>query len=451
MSANFIEQELQWLSLFIATRIALYFEHDQGVDNLPSSIDEVLAPSLEGAQGIYPNTLREYQFSTSERLLLILALAPHVRPQIFDVLCTRNTNLDRVYCEFGGVAVEGHAGFWPTFETAAFLLAGQDIQKRHQLKSLLITEETKPSALQASLTLDLTLLESQASMFNAPLHLTDEFLSQVTLGSGYQPQFSHHFPAKRLITPLNWEDLVLPPEVFHQVEDIRTWIEHRHTLLGDWQLQDKIQPGFRSLFYGPPGTGKTLTASLLGKVTDLPVYRVDLAMVVSKYIGETEKNLAKVFDQAEKNDWILFFDEADALFGKRSETNSSNDRHANQEVAFLLQRIESFPGIVLLATNLKANIDAAFARRFQSMIRFAMPSAKEREQLWRKAFSNSERVADDVCFSQIAKEHELAGGAIINVLRHASLMAMRKGKEQVALQDIQQGIRREFHKIGKYV
>lgn len=139
-------------------------------------------------------------------------------------------------------------------------------------------------------------------------------------------------------------------------------IEHRHTLLDDWQLQDKIQPGFRSLFYGPPSTGKRLTASLLGKVTDLPVYRVDLAMVVSKYIGETEKNLAKVFNQAEKNDWILFFDEADALFGKRSETNSSNDRHANQEVVFLLQRIEHFPGIILLATNLKTNIDAAFAR-----------------------------------------------------------------------------------------
>lgn len=451
MSEYFIEQELEWLSLIIATRIALYFEHDQGVENLPSSIDEVLTPPLDEAQGVYADTLREYQFSISERLLLILALAPHVRPQIFDVLCTRNTNLDRVYCEFGGAVVEGHAGFWPTVETAAFLFAGQDIQKRHQIKALLIPQQTQPSMLKASLTLNLDLIESQASLFNAPLYLTDEFLSQVSLGSDYQPQFSHLFPANRLTTPLTWEDLVLPPEVYQQVEEIRTWIEHRHTLLDAWQLQDKIQPGFRSLFYGPPGTGKTLTASLLGKVTGLPVYRVDLAMVVSKYIGETEKNLAKVFNQAEKNDWILFFDEADALFGKRSETNSSNDRHANQEVAFLLQRIEHFPGIILLATNLKTNIDAAFARRFQSMIRFAMPSAKEREQLWRKAFSNGERVSDDVCFTRIANEYELAGGAIINVLRHASLAAIRKGKEQVGLQDIQQGIRREFHKIGKYV
>jgi SpoVK/Ycf46/Vps4 family AAA+-type ATPase len=308
----------------------------------------------------------------------------------------------------------------------------------------------QPSVLQASQALDLSELESQASVFNAALQLSDEFLSQVTLGTQHRPQFSHNFPAKLLTTPMQWQELILPQEVMHQVEEIRAWIEHHHVLLTDWELAGKIQPGFRSLFYGPPGTGKTLTASLLGKVTGLPVYRVDLAMVVSKYIGETEKNLAKVFAQAEQNEWILFFDEADALFGKRSETKSSHDRHANQEVAFLLQRIESFPGVVLLATNLKSNIDAAFARRFQSMVRFAMPGAKEREQLWRNAFASAGRVADDVCFKSIAREHELAGGAIINILRHASLAAMRKGNEQVEMQDLQQGIRREFHKLGKF-
>ena len=447
--AEFIESELSWLSTVIATRIALYFEHNQGIEGLPESIELAQPAELDGAEGIYPETIRQYGFGTAERLLLILALAPHVRPQVLDVLCTRNTHIDRVYCEFGGVTLEGHHGFWPSFETASFLLGGQDIEQRFTLKKMLVADD-RPSALQQSQVLDLSVLDQQASLFNAPLRLSDEFLSLVTLGRHHRPQFNHNFPAKLLTTPLGWEDLVLPVEVMHQVEEIRTWIEHHHTLLNDWQLAGKIQPGFRSLFYGPPGTGKTLTASLLGKVTGLPVYRVDLAMVVSKYIGETEKNLAKVFDQAEKNDWILFFDEADALFGKRSETNSSNDRHANQEVAFLLQRIENFPGVVLLATNLKSNIDSAFARRFQSMVKFAMPGAKEREQLWRQAFANSERVAADICFKSIAREYELAGGAIINVLRHSSLMAMRKGSEQVALQDLQQGIRRELLKIGKY-
>jgi hypothetical protein len=446
---EFIEQELDWLTRLIATRIAIYFEHDQGVKDLPSNIDEVLPPEVNGAVGVYPELIRQYNFSVNERLVLILAFAPHVRPQILDVLCTRNSNIDRVYCEFGAVIVEGHTGFWPSVETAVFLLGGQDIEQRLNLKKMLVASEV-PSPIQVAQVLDLSGLETQASIFNAALHLSDEFLSMVTLGSSYRPQFNHSFPAKLLTTPLEWDDLVLPDDVMHQIEEIRVWIEHHQTLLNDWQLAGKIQPGFRSLFYGPPGTGKTLTASLLGKITGLPVYRVDLAMVVSKYIGETEKNLAKVFDQAEKNEWILFFDEADALFGKRSETNSSNDRHANQEVAFLLQRIENFPGVVLLATNLKSNIDEAFARRFQSMVRFVMPGIKERELLWRKAFSNPQRVSEDVCFKAIAKEHELAGGAIINILRHATLLAVRKGNQQVELKDLQQGIRREFHKMGIY-
>jgi len=129
-----------------------------------------------------------------------------------------------------------------------------------------------------------------------------------------------------------------------EVEEIKAWIEHRQTLMRDWGLEKQIKPGFRSLFYGPPGTGKTFTASLLGKSTGLDVYRIDLSLVVSKYIGETEKNLSTVFDQAERNDWILFFDEADALFGKRTQVSSSHDRYANQEVAYLLQRVEDFCG-----------------------------------------------------------------------------------------------------------
>jgi hypothetical protein len=447
--AIFIEQELSWLSLTISKRIEIYFEQGSDESILLTTAKDIQPQSVATANGIYAHTIRQYDFSVVERLVLILALAPHVRPQLLDVLCTRNKHIDRSYAEFGGVVTQGHTGFWPTYETAAFIFGGDNIEQRHHLKSIVFKSEN-PSKLLASQVLDLSETNSQASLFNTPIKVTDEFLSQVTLGSTYSPQFSHNFPAKLLTTALHWDDLVLPQSIQVQIEEIRTWIEYRHTLLNDWQLEGKIQPGYRALFYGPPGTGKTLTASLMGKVTQLPVYRVDLALVVSKSIGETEKNLAKVFDQAEKNDWILFFDEADALFGKRTDAKTSNDRHANQEVAFLLQRIESFSGVVLLATNLKSNIDEAFARRFQSMVRFVMPTIKEREQLWRNSFSNYQRLANDICFNEIAKQHELAGGAIINILRHATLMAVRKGNEKIELQDIQQGIRREFHKIGKY-
>ena len=143
--------------------------------------------------------------------------------------------------------------------------------------------------------------------------------------------------------------------------------------MNDWGMAPKLRPGYRSLFYGPPGTGKTMTACLLGKSTGRDVYKVDLSLVVSKYIGETEKNLARVFDQAQHKGWILFFDEADALFGKRSETRDAHDRYANQEVSFLLQRIETFDGIAILASNQRENLDDAFTRRFESIIYFPMP------------------------------------------------------------------------------
>ncbi len=233
--------------------------------------------------------------------------------------------------------------------------------------------------------------------------------------------------------------------------EVKDWIEYGETLLNEWGMSKKIKPGFRTLFYGPPGTGKTLTASLLGKSSGLDVYRIDLSMVVSKYIGETEKNLANIFDQAQNKNWILFFDEADALFGKRTNASSSNDRHANQEVSYLLQRVEDFPGIVILATNLKANLDDAFTRRFQSMIYFAMPNVDHRLKLWKNAFSDKSIHEDKVDLADIAEKYELAGGAIINVTRYCSMMALKRKSNIILQKDIIAGIRKEFGKEGKIV
>ena len=177
-----------------------------------------------------------------------------------------------------------------------------------------------------------------------------------------------NFPAKQLETDLDWKDLDLAPAVKRQIDEIRSWIKNSDLLRGSGSLSKN--PGFRCLFAGPSGTGKTLTATLLGKSTGRDVYRVDLSIIVSKWIGETEKNFAAVFDQAQESNWILFFDEADTLFGKRSGVSSSNDRYANQEVSYLLQRIEEFEGVAILSTNLKSNIDAAFSRRIQFVVRF---------------------------------------------------------------------------------
>ena len=438
-----LERELAWAEAVIDASIRLYFGQQCDIGN----VREIAAPDLSADASAYAQIVNAPAMRFEERLVLVLALIPHVRPQLLDPFLMKNEHFGRSFTEFGGVTTGAHCGFWPTLETAAFILAGTILNDRLALHALfdarhfLFTERL----------LDHLDGAVSHSLFSQALMIGKEKLGLLTTASAFKPGFSSSFPARLLSTPLDWSDLVLDHGSVEEVEEIRAWIEHRHTLLGAWELGRHIKPGFRSLFYGPPGTGKTLTASLLGKSTGLDVYRIDLSMVVSKYIGETGKNLAAVFDQAEKNDWILFFDEADALFGKRTQASSSNDRHANQEVAYLLQRLEDFPGVVILASNLKGNIDDAFSRRFQSMIYFPLPRAEERLRLWRSAFEQQDRLDADVDLPRMAREYEMAGGAIINVLRYASLMALRRGAKLIIQQDIEHGIRRELRKEGKIV
>jgi SpoVK/Ycf46/Vps4 family AAA+-type ATPase len=211
----------------------------------------------------------------------------------------------------------------------------------------------------------------------------------------------------------------------------------------------RMRPGFTSLFFGPPGTGKTLAACVLGKLCNCEVYRIDLSMVVSKYIGETEKNLSRVFDQAEHRNWILFFDEADALFGKRTQVSDAHDRYANQEVSYLLQRIEEFSGVVILASNIRANIDDAFLRRFQSVVQFPMPRAAERLRLWREAFPERATLDAQLDCSRLAERHELSGGTIMNVARYAALRTLARGMTEIRADDVEEGVRRELLKEGR--
>jgi SpoVK/Ycf46/Vps4 family AAA+-type ATPase len=202
------------------------------------------------------------------------------------------------------------------------------------------------------------------------------------------------------------------------------------------------------LFFGPPGTGKTLTVSILGNAHGRSVYRIDLSQVVSKYIGETEKNLSRIFDLAENKDWILFFDEAESLFSKRTDVTDSKDRFANQETSYLLQRVESFDGLIILATNLKPNIDRAFIRRFQSIVNFTLPQARERELLWGNVLSSFE-LGPDVDIPLLARNYEIAGGAINNAVQFAWIHSRRKQKDRIWQEDVVHGIVRELGKEGK--
>jgi hypothetical protein len=435
--------QMQWLARVIDTRMQLYWQQPCEFE----SIADIPVPSAGDDPSLFARIVRHYQMDITERIILLMALAPHIQPHLLDVFFRKNADYDRAFTEFGGVKGLNHNGFMPTGETVAFVLAPNNLYQRFVLFDI-FNEDHFFSNFNI---LKLENTQPGEPLLSGVLRISGEYLSLFTTGVSHRPDYSINFPAKRITAELEWDDLVLDDETLNEVLEIQDWITYGKALLNDWEMARKIKPGFRTLFHGPPGTGKTLTASLLGKATGLDVYRIDLSMVVSKFIGETEKNLANIFDQAENKNWILFFDEADALFGKRTQTSSSNDRHANQEVSYLLQRVEDYPGVVILATNIKANLDTAFSRRFQSMIHFGMPGVAQRKILWQHAFSNKTvcEPALEQKFDEIATKYEMAGGAIINVVRYSSLMALKRGDGNVILyEDVMTGIRREYRKDG---
>jgi SpoVK/Ycf46/Vps4 family AAA+-type ATPase len=281
------------------------------------------------------------------------------------------------------------------------------------------------------------------------IQISRETLDLFTTGEIRKPIFSTEFPAKLLTTNMEWEDLILSSHIRNQIDEIETWLRYKDILLNDWKLRKILKPGYKALFFGPPGTGKSMTASLLGKKNGLDVFRIDLSQMVSKYIGQTEKNLAKVFDQAEHKNWILFFDEGDSVFGKRTSTKDAHDRYANQQVSYLLQRIEEYDGLVVLASNMKGNIDEAFLRRFQSIIHFTMPSKNERFLLWENGFSDACELEEDIDLKSIASKYEISGGVIVNVIQFCSLKALGRGDNKILLKDLIDGIRKEYQKSGR--
>lgn len=279
--------------------------------------------------------------------------------------------------------------------------------------------------------------------------MSEEYADYLITGVFGRPDYSPDFPAKLSTTKMIWDDLVLHPFTAEQIEDIKRWLHYHHILEADPNLSRKISVGFRILFYGSPGTGKTLTATLMGKEFKREVYRIDLSQIVSKYIGETEKNLSKIFDRAQNKDWILFFDEADALFGKRTSVQSAHDKYANQETAFLLQRIEDFPGLIILASNFKSNIDEAFLRRFHAIIHFPMPNAQERLKLWEQSLPGAIQYNEELQLAKLAADYEISGAAIINVMQYACLRALARENKTLHHQDLLEGIKREIRKKDK--
>jgi ATP-dependent 26S proteasome regulatory subunit len=254
--------------------------------------------------------------------------------------------------------------------------------------------------------------------------------------------------AERIHPAATWEDLVLPDREMAILKEVAAHVRQRAKVYEQWGFADKGQRGLgiSALFAGASGTGKTLSAEILGHALDLDVYRIDLSAVVSKYIGETEKNLRRVFDAAEGSGVVLLFDEADALFGKRTEVKDSHDRHANLEVSYLLQRMEAYRGLAILTTNLKASLDQAFLRRIRFVVQFPFPDVAQRAEIWRRSFPPQAPQAD-LDFAKLARLN-VPGGNIRNIALNAAFLAA-DADQPIAMAHLLQAARSEYLKLER--
>ena len=442
MPNTLITNQLSKFTLFlerlIESRLKHHFEESQTLFQLPVLRTNGVQTPLN--QFIHANRL-----NTEEISVLLFALIPHLQPHFLDEVVRHHIPKAGDFPQIGGIRGKNFRGFLPTGETALFLLAGDDLDKRLAIQQLFSPDHFFAKK---------RLLWLQSPLPGEPLMsgqliMSQEYIDLFTTGKISRPRFSTTFPAQLVETEMEWNDLILKQETIQQIKELETFIKHGTTLMQDWGMRKKLKPGYRVLFHGPPGTGKTLTASLLGKYTNKEVYKIDLSMIVSKFIGETEKNLANLFAKAENKDWILFFDEADALFGKRTNVKDAHDKYANQEVSYLLQRVETYNGLVILATNFKSNMDEAFIRRFQSIISFQLPNSTERLQLWRGGLPKKVKLARDIDLNKIATKYEITGAGIMNIIQYACFRALERGDQTIYQKDLLNGIRKEFLKEGK--
>ncbi|MCP4297750.1 MAG: ATP-binding protein [Proteobacteria bacterium] len=247
-----------------------------------------------------------------------------------------------------------------------------------------------------------------------------------------------------------WEDIVLPNDQMSQLREITNHVQYKHLVYGEWGFDRKISlgKGLNILFHGPSGTGKTMGSEIIANELKLDLYKIDLSTVVSKYIGETEKNLSKIFKEAETSNAILFFDEADALFGKRSEVRDSHDRYANIEIGYLLQKMDEYTGVVILATNMKKNMDEAFVRRMHFSVEFPFPDEGQSLRIWQNIFPQETPLSNNIEFNFMASKFKFSGGNIKNTALTAAFYAANDG-QAVTMEHLIQATKREFQKMGK--
>lgn len=393
----------------------------------------------------WENFVNAHELKEEEKVVLLLALAANFSPESLKSIANL-VGKEGFNSIIGGFVLNSTRTFYPTLRTALFLLAGQNLALRSQFAPKLHTRLN----IFTSQIVQTNELSPSSTFLDAQLILNDQFLGTILQGEAPSLDGDTSFPVRKSKASHLLNDVILKEKALKELEKLRKFARNMQKI---WELdhKGKIRTNYISIFSGDPGTGKSFAAEAIGNEFELPVYKVNFAQMVSKYIGETEKNLDKVFDRFTRQPCILFFDEAESIFSKRSEVKDSHDQHANNLQSFLLQKVEEFEGIVVLATNvhnLSQYFDKAFQRRIRSIIQFDFPDYDERLPIWESAlfspFQLEEGLAD-----RLAKNYQLSGGSIYNVVSDAVVDCIDAGITLISYELIEAALINEFKKTGR--
>lgn len=415
-----LNEEMQWLQSLIEMRCQELFLHD---DTEPDIVAEVPQPQEFDDESPYSATVNSYHLTTIDRVILALGIASAHYPSILKTFVEIEESSNAFAIEAGGEYNKVNRSFKPTFQTALFLLSGKDLALWSHYSSQLINGSVL-------LQNDIIYNRSSTEFIHGKIELDTAYLNYFL--SDQKPQLDHgsYFPGKLYKSDLTMDDIILEENVREQIKPIGHYIKALEN--GFFKTNEHgFKPGFIALFYGAPGTGKTMLAGILANTYGIDMYHVDLSQVVSKYIGETEKNLEVLFNRLQGKNCMLFFDEADALFGKRSDVKDAHDRYANQEVSYLLQRIEKFDGLTVLASNFENNMDDAFKRRIDVSVNVIRPTEPTRKALWEHYLPKNITFESDDLLQYLTKEYSYTGANIRNIMKNVAMALYERNETMI--------------------
>jgi hypothetical protein len=422
-NAEALMQEIAWFETLLNLRLEHYFKDSYTLD-----IDDYPAPNLSASGAIYAQFVTQNKLKDSQRLCLILAILPHIKPSSLEPLLIKNEVSNTYFSEFGGEVAKAHKGFLPTIQTYLFIACGASLGQRFSKLGLF----EKDAILIQHNIISLGVIEENDVQISAALLIEKNYLRAFTLGVIPLSDVPSGNAKLRMNTSLEWDDLILAPSIKRELADALTWLKHRKDLAHYKGLSKHVKRGYKLLLHGKAGTGKSTVVALLGVKANMDVYRFDL----SKYIGETEKNLRRLFKSTQTNGAILFFDKADAFIKTYGEIGTRDNRHIHQSIRYFLQCIAQYDGVVVLSGESHGKLDEAFPRRFHTTIYFPMPNADEREAFLRQLLADDISVLREVDLSYFAQTFEMSFGAIADAVSDAVVQMKKHRRDSLSHADL---------------